>query len=60
MAVEALTDDKWPHKPSDYEWKGTLNQSGETWTVLAYCKAKGTDVIVKSWVERVMIFVVKI
>ena len=49
MAQELTEDkEKWPHKPSDYEWKGTLNQSGDTWTVLAHCKAKGRDVIIKS------------
>ena len=38
---------EWPSDPSQYEWKGTLSQTSDTWQVLAHCKQQKTDIIIE-------------
>eukprot|EP01083_Nonionella_stella_P014626 41066_1 len=45
MATEQLIE--LPSDPSYYEWKGTLSQTNNVWSVLAHCKALKTDVIIE-------------
>mmetsp|Transcript_31174 Transcript_31174/g.50118 ORF Transcript_31174/g.50118 Transcript_31174/m.50118 type:complete len:737 (+) Transcript_31174:177-2387(+) len=50
MAAEAQAKENavaWPSEPRSYQWKGTLSISNNTWIVLAHCKPRKEDVVLK-------------
>ena len=46
----------WPHKPKDYEWKGTIKETKLTRKILAHCNIKHEDVIIESMYVIIYIY----